>query len=201
MEGETAVLSCVTTDLTSPVTWKCNHVPLRNGDKYEMRKEGKVNLLLIHDADPQNAGIYSCDTGDVQSSARLTVTGEEMLLTRLLTSQHLLLTVPVLSVSERPPFFQEGLQSVEVEEGGSVFLCCELSKLGLPIHWKKDRLPLRSSRKHEIKEDGCFLQLHIRDLKPEDSGSYSCRAGTAETTATVAVKGILPCDSPVVLLN
>lgn len=201
MEGETAVLSCVTTDLTSPVTWKCNHVPLRNGDKYEMRKEGKVNLLLIHDADPQNAGIYSCDTGDVQSSARLTVTGEEMLLTRLLTSQHLLLTVPVLSVSERPPFFQEGLQSVEVEEGGSVFLCCELSKLGVPIHWEKDRLPLRSSRKHEIKEDGCFLQLHIRDLKPEDSGSYSCQAGTAETTATVAVKGILPCDSPVVLLN
>lgn len=201
MEGETAVLSCVTTDLTSPVTWKCNHVPLRNGDKYEMRKEGKVNLLLIHDADPQNAGIYSCDTGDVQSSARLTVTGEEMLLTRLLTSQYLLLTVPVLSVSERPPFFQEGLQSVEVEEGGSVFLCCELSKHGVPIHWKKDRLPLRSSRKHEIKEDGCFLQLHIRDLKPEDSGSYSCQAGTAETTATVTVKGILSCDPPVVLLN
>lgn len=201
MEGETAVLSCVTTDLTSPVAWKCNHVPLRNGDKYEMRKDGKVNLLLIHDADPQNAGIYSCDTGDVQSSARLTVTGEEMLLTRLLTSQYLLLTVPVLSVSERPPFFQEGLQSVEVEEGGSVFLCCELSKHGVQIHWKKDRLPLRSSRKHEIKEDGCFLQLHIRDLKPEDSGSYSCQAGTAETAATVTVKGILSCDSPVVLLN
>eukprot|EP00066_Takifugu_rubripes_P023926 XP_011613192.1 PREDICTED: LOW QUALITY PROTEIN: obscurin-like [Takifugu rubripes] len=160
MEGETAILSCVTTDLTSPVTWKCNHVPLRNGDKYEMRKEGKVNLLLIHDADPENAGIYSCDTGDVQS--------------------------------KRPPFFQEGLQSVEVEEGGSVFLCCELSKLGVPIHWKKDRLPLRSSRKHEIKEDGCFLQLHIWDLKPEDSGSYSCQAGNAETTATVTVKELPP---------
>lgn len=201
MEGETAILSCVTTDLTSPVTWKCNHVPLRNGDKYEMRKEGKVNLLLIHDADPQNAGIYSCDTGDVQSSARLTVTGEEMLSTRLLTSQYLLLTVPILPVSERPPFFQEGLQSVEVEEGSSVFLCCELSKLGVPIHWKKDRLPLRSSRKHEIKEDGCFLQLHIWDLKPEDSGSYSCQAGNAETTATVTVKGIVSCDSPVVSLN
>lgn len=76
MEGETAVLSCVTTDFTSPVTWKCNHVPLRNGDKYDMRKEGKVNLLLIRDADSEDTGIYSCDTGDVQSSARLTVTGK-----------------------------------------------------------------------------------------------------------------------------
>ncbi|CAG08043.1 unnamed protein product, partial [Tetraodon nigroviridis] len=167
MEGETAVLSCVTTDFTSPVTWKCNHVPLRNGNKYEMHKEGKVNLLHIHDADPQDTGIYSCDTGDVQSSARLTVT-------------------------ERPPFFQDGLQSVEVEEGGSAFLCCELSKPGVPVDWKKDRLPLRSSRKHEIKQDGCFLQLHIRDLKPEDSGSYLCQAGSAETTAVVTVKELRP---------
>lgn len=79
MEGETAVLSCVTTDFTSPVTWKCNHVPLRIGDKYEMCKEGKVNLLRIHDVDSQDTGIYSCDTGDVQSSARLTVTGKKML--------------------------------------------------------------------------------------------------------------------------
>lgn len=85
VEGETAVLSSVTTDFTSPVTWKCNHVPLKNGDKYQMRKEGKVNLLHIHDADPQDTGIYSCDTGDVQSSARLTVTGKKLLLNLRLT--------------------------------------------------------------------------------------------------------------------
>lgn len=76
MEGETATLSCRTSDLTSPVIWRRNHIPLRNGDKYEIRKEGKVNLLLIHDVDPLDAGIYSCDTGDEQSSAKLTVTGK-----------------------------------------------------------------------------------------------------------------------------
>lgn len=76
MEGETATLSCRTSDLTSLVTWRRNHIPLRNGDKYEIRKEGKVNLLLIHDVDPLDTGIYSCDTGDAQSSAKLTVTGK-----------------------------------------------------------------------------------------------------------------------------
>ncbi|XP_068175389.1 obscurin [Antennarius striatus] len=167
MEGETATLSCRTSDLTSPVLWRRNHIPLQNSYKYEIRKEGKVNLLLIHDVDPLDTGIYSCDTGDVQSSAKLTVT-------------------------ELPPFFQEELQSLEVEEGSSACLYCELSKLGVPIQWKKDRQPLRASKRHELRQDGCFLQLHIKELRAEDSGSYSCQAGNAETTATVTVKALPP---------
>ncbi|XP_059196374.1 obscurin [Centropristis striata] len=167
LEGETATLSCTISDFTSSVTWKRNHIPLQNGDKYELRKEGKVNLLVIRDVDPLDTGTYCCDTGDVQSSAKLTVT-------------------------ELPPFFQEELQSVEVEEGGSASLYCELSKLGVPIQWKKNRLPLKASRKCEIRQDGCLLQLHIKELKLEDSGSYSCQAGSAETTAIVTVKELPP---------
>ncbi|XP_017262467.1 obscurin isoform X3 [Kryptolebias marmoratus] len=167
IERQTATLSCTTSDSTTLVTWRRNHVPLRNGDKYEMHKQGKVNLLLIHDVEPQDAGIYSCDTGDVQSSAMLTVT-------------------------ELPPFFHEELQSVEAEEGGSASFYCELSKLGVPIQWKKDRMPIRASRKYETRQDGCFLQLYIKELKLEDSGTYSCQAGSAETTATMSVKETPP---------
>uniref|UniRef100_A0A8K9X3D6 Ig-like domain-containing protein n=1 Tax=Oncorhynchus mykiss TaxID=8022 RepID=A0A8K9X3D6_ONCMY len=68
MEGEMATLSCTTSDLFSSVTWRRNRMPLLNGDKYETRKEGKLNLLLIHDTEPGDSGIYSCDTGDMQSS-------------------------------------------------------------------------------------------------------------------------------------
>ncbi|KAM7409839.1 hypothetical protein PAMA_001372 [Pampus argenteus] len=167
MEGEIATLSCTTSDFITPVTWRRNHIPLRDGDKYGIRKEGKVNLLLIHDVEPLDTGIYSCDTGDVQSSAKLTVT-------------------------ELPPFFQEELQSVEAEEGDSASLYCELSKLGVPILWKKNGMPLRASRKYDMKQDGCFLQLHIKELKLEDSGSYTCQAGSEETTATVLVKELPP---------
>lgn len=75
MEGELATLTCTITDVTSTVTWRRNHIPLRNSDKYELQKEGKVNLLLIHDVDPLDTGVYTCDTGDAQSSAKLMVTG------------------------------------------------------------------------------------------------------------------------------
>nr|XP_057930388.1 obscurin isoform X3 [Doryrhamphus excisus] len=163
IEGETAMLSCTISDVTAAVTWRCNHIPLRNCEKFEIRQEGKVNRLLIHNVDPLDVGVYCCDTGDVQATAKLTVT-------------------------ERPPFFQEELQSVETEEGSSVVLYCELSKLGVPVQWKKNWLPLRAGRKYEMKQDGCLLQLQIKELKLEDSGSYTCQAGNAETTAAVTVK-------------
>lgn len=96
----------------------------------------------------------------------------------------------LFSPPELPPFFQEELQNVEAEEGGSAALYCELSKLGVPIQWKKDRLALKASRKHEMRQDGCFLQLYIKELKLEDSGTYSCQAGSAETAASLRVTGV-----------
>ena len=75
-EGATATLSCVTSDTRTTVAWKQKNVLLLAGEKYELRKEGKLNLLLIHSAEREDTGIYTCDTGDMQCSATLTVKGK-----------------------------------------------------------------------------------------------------------------------------
>ncbi|XP_041913572.1 obscurin isoform X1 [Alosa sapidissima] len=162
-EGGTATLSCVTSDMRTPVAWKRKNVVLLAGEKYELRKEGKLNLLLIHSVEKEDTGLYTCDTGDMQCSATLTV-------------------------KEHPLRFQEELQGKEVEEGDTVLLCCELSKPGVRVEWRKGRVLLRPGEKYEMKQDGCELQLRIHDVSAQDKGDYTCSAGDLQTTAIVKVK-------------
>ncbi|KAI7798029.1 putative obscurin, partial [Triplophysa rosa] len=162
-EGDSATLTCVTSDSRTPVTWKRNNVTLLPGEKYEPLKEGKCNHLLIHGVRKEDAGVYICDTGDMQSSATLTV-------------------------KERPLFFRGELQNQEAEEGETAFLRCELSQPGVPVEWKKGAVLLQPANKYEMKQDGCELQLQINDVTSKDSGAYRCCAHGIETRASITVK-------------
>lgn len=48
---------------------------LRPSDKYEMRQAGSVAELTIHNLSEADAGDYTCDTGDQQTTAAVRLKG------------------------------------------------------------------------------------------------------------------------------
>lgn len=103
------------------------------------------------------------------------------------------MTISTLFVSKAvPASFKVSLKSQDAEEGNSVSLCCELSKKGVHVQWKRDAQPLSEEMfpgKYQMKVEGKTVQLTIHRVQLEDAGRYSCVAGDEKTTAEVRVKG------------
>lgn len=82
-----------------------------------------------------------------------------------------------------------GLKNQEAPEGGSVSLCCELSRTGVPVRWFKSENELCPGGRYQMKLRGNVAEMHIRNVQPEDVGEYSCVFGEQKTTAEVNVRG------------
>lgn len=93
----------------------------------------------------------------------------------------------------RPARFQEGLKDLEVLEGGAATLRCTLSSVATPVEWRRGDEVLQPGGKYSLRQEGTVLELVVRDLRPQDSGQYSCCFGDQMTLATLTVKGKHPC--------
>lgn len=76
-------------------------------------------------------------------------------------------------------------------EGDDATLCCELSKPGVRVEWRKGGKVLQPGKKYEMRQERCIQELCIRNLEPEDCGYYTCDTGEQLTTASLAVQGSL----------
>lgn len=74
-EGDSVTLHCELSKPGVPLEWRKGQLGLCSCVKYEIGQTGKVATLVIHDVDPEDSGSYTCDTGDHQSTAELTVKG------------------------------------------------------------------------------------------------------------------------------
>nr|XP_029498781.1 obscurin-like isoform X1 [Oncorhynchus nerka] len=163
LEGETVTLSCTVSDPTATINWSRNDVDIKAGLKYDLRKNGALMQLRIHNLEMEDSGTYCCDTGDAQCTVTLTVEGA-------------------------PAFFQKELKNKEAKEGDDITMRCELSKVCTQVEWRKGGMVLQAGKKYEMRQEGCVQELCIRNLEPEDNGYYTCDAGDQLTTASVAVQ-------------
>ncbi|XP_054623324.1 obscurin isoform X2 [Dunckerocampus dactyliophorus] len=163
LEGETVTLACIISDSKATVTWMRNNMIIKAGLKYDLKKNGTSQQLRIHNVVPEDAGTYTCNTGDAQCDVTVTV--------------------------EAPSaFFKKELKNQQAIAGDDVTLRCELSRPGVRVEWRKGGIVLTPGKKYEIWQEGCVQELCIHNLDPEDSGYYTCDAGDQLTTASVAVQ-------------
>lgn len=74
-EGGSVTLSCEVSKPNTSVQWKKAGTVLRPSDKYRMRQEGSLAELTIHNLSEADAGEYTCDTGDQQTTAAVHLKG------------------------------------------------------------------------------------------------------------------------------
>ncbi|XP_053324277.1 obscurin [Spea bombifrons] len=161
-EEKTATLRCELSKPNAAVEWRKGGLGLQPGTKYEMRQKERTVELLIHNLKLEDTGEYSCDTGDQETKAYLTVKA-----------------VPVL--------FKKPLKNTVVEDGVTVTLRCETSKPNAPLEWRKGTMVLFPCAKYEMRQEGAVAELVIYDAEAEDAADYTCDTGDNQTTATVKV--------------
>lgn len=75
MEKHRGVLECQVSRASAQVRWLKGDVELQPGPKYEMVSDGLYRKLVIRDVQPEDEDTYTCDAGDVKTSAQFFVEG------------------------------------------------------------------------------------------------------------------------------
>ncbi|XP_041423263.1 obscurin isoform X2 [Xenopus laevis] len=161
-EGDTLTLRCEVSKPNVSVEWRKGSLGLQQGSKYEIRQKDCVAELIIHNLRLEDTGEYSCDTGDQETRAYLTVKA-----------------LPVL--------FKKPLKDTTVEEGVNVTLRCETTKPNVPIEWRKGTIGLFPCAKYEMRQEGVAAELVVYDVEAGDGDEYTCDTGDQQTTATIKV--------------
>lgn len=79
---------------------------------------------------------------------------------------------------------------MQIEEGNTATLRCELSKSGHAVEWRKRGNELiRNGDKYHMRQRDMLIEMKIFNVTPEDSNIYTCICGNIETTATLTVNG------------
>ncbi|XP_029381509.1 obscurin isoform X2 [Echeneis naucrates] len=164
-EGNSATLHCELSKPGVPLEWRKGQLGLCPCAKYEIKETGKLATLIIHNVEAEDSGSYTCDTGDHQSTAQLTV-------------------------NAKPVLFKTQLQNLEKQAGEMVILCCETTKPGASVVWRCGDTVLKSSSKYHLRQEGTVVELVIYKLQAADSGEYSCDTGSQRSSAVLAVQEV-----------
>uniref|UniRef100_A0A673T3E6 Obscurin-like protein 1 n=1 Tax=Suricata suricatta TaxID=37032 RepID=A0A673T3E6_SURSU len=145
--------------------WARGGVRLQPGPKCHMHAESHTHRLVLSGLGLADSGCISFTADSLRCAARLTV-------------------------REAPVTIVRGPQDLEVTEGDTATLECELSQALADVTWEKDGRPLTPSPRLRLQALGTRRLLQLRRCDPLDAGTYSCAVGTARARpARLTVRG------------
>ncbi|XP_066201704.1 obscurin-like protein 1 isoform X2 [Saccopteryx leptura] len=136
--------------------WARGGVRLHPGPQCHIHTEGHTHHLVLSGLGLADSGCISFTADSLRCAARLTV-------------------------REAPVTIVRVSQDLEVTEGDTATLECELSQALADVTWEKDGRPLVPSPRHRLQALGTRRLLQLRRCGPLDAGTYSCVVGTARS--------------------
>ncbi|XP_044076926.1 obscurin isoform X20 [Siniperca chuatsi] len=161
--SENIVLTTELTTESGSVKWFRDGVELKEGSKYEMKKDGLSHTMIVKSTESKDSGSYSCQTADDKLEFKVQV-----------KDSALKFVVP--------------LKPATVELGGTLSLVCELNQASGDVVWQHDSREIKPGGRYCVKTDGAKRVLTVTGMTKEDEGEYSCECRNVKTSAKVSSK-------------
>ncbi|XP_055084469.1 LOW QUALITY PROTEIN: obscurin-like [Periophthalmus magnuspinnatus] len=144
------------------VRWMKNSVVIQPSVNVQIQVNGAKQTLVIKNVTTADRGLYSCETLDDKTQAKLTVEMKKIQLVK-------------------------GLKETKACETETVTLEVELSQADVEGTWTKDGSKLRSGSRCSITVLGKKHVLTLSSLKKEDAGTVSFQAEGVHTSAKLMI--------------
>ncbi|XP_068102053.1 obscurin-like protein 1 isoform X2 [Hyperolius riggenbachi] len=165
-EGDPLSIVCELSRPPDVIRWIKNGQRVTPDGNVTMDDEGEKCTLGFLSAQPEHAGHYECNVGTDSRTFHVQVDAP-----------------PVTIVGNTGTPEHHTLMT-----GDDLVLSCELSRPNFKVRWLKDDEELLSVGRVKILARGLHRQLTIQNVRPSDSGTYTCDAGTDQLRAEVRVE-------------
>ena len=210
-EGQRAHFECriiPVSDATLKIEWLHNGAPIKQGSRFKEGLDFGFVSLDIMQCQPEDAGSYTCRAtnrlGQAINSADLMVQANQTIVKdtihqaavaqiNYLESSRVTQTQDEGFTTQAPAFTCQ-MRDIQIMEGQPAHFEAKLVPVGdskLRVEWLKDGKPIQASNRMSTLHDFGFVAFDLKYTRPEDAGSYTCRAvnalGEADISANLKV--------------